>query len=49
MCVCVFVHWHCSAQLNMVNMEKRYRNQIIITGHYGIVTMMVVMLMSSKW
>ena len=31
--VCVFVvivHWHCSAQLSMFNMEKRYRNKIII-------------------
>ena len=26
---CVF-HWHCSAQLSMFNMEKRYRNKIII-------------------
>ena len=31
-CVCfvVIVHWHCSAQLSMFNMEKRYRNKIII-------------------
>ena len=33
-CVCVvvivIVHWHCSAQLSMLNMEKRYRNKIII-------------------
>ena len=28
-CVCV-VHWHCSAQLSMFNMEKHYRNKIII-------------------
>ena len=29
--VCVVVvHWHCSAQLNMFNMEKHYRNKIII-------------------
>ena len=28
-CVCVF-HLHCSAQLNMFNMEKCYRNKIII-------------------
>ena len=27
MCV---VHWHCSVQLSMFNMEKRYRNKIII-------------------
>ena len=35
-CVCVVVvvvvvaviHWHCSAQLSMFNMEKRYRNKI---------------------
>ena len=27
-CVCV-VHWHCTAQLSMFNMEKRYRNKII--------------------
>ena len=26
----VIVHWHCSAQLSMFNMEKRYRNKIII-------------------
>ena len=26
--VCV-IHWHCSAQLSMFNMEKRYRNKII--------------------
>ena len=32
MCVCVvvIVHWHCSAQLSMFNMEKCYRNKIII-------------------
>ena len=31
MCVVVvIVHWHCSAQLSMFNMEKRYRNKIII-------------------
>ena len=24
------VHWHCTAQLSMFNMEKRYRNKIII-------------------
>ena len=33
MCVCVcvvIVHWHCSARLSMFNMEKRYRNKIII-------------------
>ena len=30
-CVCgVIVHWHCSAQLSMFNMEKRCRNKIII-------------------
>ena len=29
MCVCV-VHWHCTAQLSMFNMEKRNRNKIII-------------------
>ena len=30
-CVCVFVvHWHCTAQLRMFNMEKRFRNKIII-------------------
>ena len=34
-CVCarvcvVIVHWHCSVQLSMFNMEKRYRNKIII-------------------
>ena len=28
--VVVIVHWHCSAQLSMFNMEKRYRNKIII-------------------
>ena len=29
--VCVvIVHWHCSGQLSMFNMEKRYRNKIII-------------------
>ena len=33
-CMCV-VHWHCTAQLSMFNMEKRFRNKIII--------MMVVM------
>ena len=27
--VCV-VHWHCTAQLSMFNIEKRYRNKIII-------------------
>ena len=33
-CVCFFVvvivHWHCSVQLSMFNMEKCYRNKIII-------------------
>ena len=31
-CVCVVAigHWHCSAQLSMFNMEKHYRNKIII-------------------
>ena len=28
-CVCV-VHWHCTAQLSMFNMEKCFRNKIII-------------------
>ena len=28
-CVCV-IHWHCTAQLSMFNMEKRFRNKIII-------------------
>ena len=28
-CVCV-VHWHCTAQLSMFNMEKRFRNKITI-------------------
>ena len=28
-CLCV-VHWHCTAQLSMFNMEKRFRNKIII-------------------
>ena len=27
MCV---VHWHCTAQMSMFNMEKRFRNKIII-------------------
>ena len=27
--VCV-IHWHCTAQLSMFNMEKRFRNKIII-------------------
>ena len=30
-CVCV-VHWHCTAQLSMFNMEKRFRNKIIIAS-----------------
>ena len=28
-CMCV-VHWHCTVQLSMFNMEKRFRNKIII-------------------
>ena len=28
--VCVFKHLYCSAQLSMSNMEKRFRNKIII-------------------
>ena len=29
--VCVYVvHWHCTAQFSMFNMEKRFRNKIII-------------------
>ena len=28
--VCVFKHLYCSAQLSMSNMERRYRNKIII-------------------
>ena len=31
--VCVFKHLYCSAQLSMSNMEKRYRNKIIIKGN----------------
>ena len=27
--VCV-IHWHCTAQLSMFNMEKRLRNKIVI-------------------
>ena len=31
LCVCIrVVHWHCTAQLSMFNMEKRFRNKIII-------------------
>ena len=33
-CVCV-VHLHCSVQLSMFNMEKRYRNKIIIIMFAG--------------
>ena len=33
MCVCV-VHLHCAAQLSNFNMEKRYRNIIIIIYYY---------------
>ena len=29
--VIVIVHWHCSAKWSMFNMEKPYRNKIIIT------------------
>ena len=29
--VCV-VHWHCTAQLSMFNMEKRFRNKIICSS-----------------
>ena len=30
-CVCMYVvHWHCTAQLSMFDMEKRFRNKIII-------------------
>ena len=29
-CVCVVIYWHCLGQLSMFNMEKRYRNKIII-------------------
>ena len=32
--VCVFKHLYCSAQLSMSNMEKRYRNKIIIVIIY---------------
>ena len=39
-CVCVvIVHWHCSAQLSMFNMEKRYRNKIIIVITYHCVVL----------
>ena len=37
-CVCV-VHWHCTAQLSMFNMEKRFRNKIIIIITIIITTM----------
>ena len=37
--VCV-IHWHCSAHLSMFNMEKRYRNKIII---------IIIYQFSSKW
>ena len=39
-CVSV-IHWHCSAQLSMFNMEKRYRNKIII-----IITIIIIILTS---
>ena len=30
-CACMYVvHWHCIAQLSVFNMEKRFRNKIII-------------------
>ena len=38
MCVVVIVHWPCSAQLSMFNMEKRYRNKIIIIIFYNMAT-----------
>ena len=34
--VVVIVHWHCSAQLSMFNMEKRYINKIIIIIRYDL-------------
>ena len=37
--VCVFKNLYCSAQLSMSNMEKRYRNKIIM------IMMMKMMLM----
>ena len=36
-CVCV-VHWHCTAQLSMYIMEKRFRNKIIIIIIYKEIT-----------
>ena len=46
--VCV-VHWHCTAQLNMFNMEKRFRNKIIIIIIIIIlVVTMMLLLMTIK-
>ena len=39
MCVCV-VHLYCSAQLSMFNMEKHYRNKIIIV--VVIITIIII-------
>ena len=45
-CVCVvvvIVHWHCSAQLSIINMEKRYRNKNQIKNHVaGTLTLNVL-------
>ena len=38
-CVCVYVvHWHCSAQLSMFNVEKRHRTKIITVIIHGLIT-----------
>ena len=45
MCVCVcVVHLYCSAQLSMFNMEKRYRNKIIIIYNIIIVIIIIIII-----
>ena len=52
-CGCVrVVHWHCSAQLSMFNMERRYNNKIIIIIIIIILTyigMFFICIVASKY
>ena len=43
-CVCV-VHWHCTAQLSMFNMEKRFRNKIILFIIIIIIIIIMILLL----
>ena len=47
--VCCVVHWYCSGQLSMFNMEKRNRNKIIIIIIIWHVSYFICLAIPGKW